>query len=239
MAPTFFKGREGKPLVEMDSISSFFSELLKGLEGDTTKNGKSKGKNPADIVRDVVSRMETASPEIIAADNESRAKRGIAPIVAQSTAGALGGSDAGGSGEISGMLADEKPSPVNSAKVPAGENMPQDGDTSDPTHGEIAALQQRIQDKDQIIESLRSRIETMQRALSNSVPSKEILEIKPDRVMGDAALNPKMGLPEGRVAAPAPGALAGLGRRPELGGAGLAGGGGRPIDPRIALGLGG
>jgi len=206
MAPTFFKGREGKPLVEMDSISSFFSELLKGLEGDTTKNGKSKGKNPADIVRDVVSRMETASPEIIAADNESRAKRGIAPIVAQSTASALGGSDAGGSGGIAGMLADEKPSPVNSAKVLAGENTPQEGDTSDPTHGEIAALQQRIQDKDQIIESLRSQM---------------------------------AGLPEGRVAAPAPGALPGLGRRPELGGAGLAGGGGRPIDPRIALGLGG
>jgi len=234
MAPTFFKGREGKPLVEMDSISSFFSELLKGLEGDTTKNGKSKGKNPADIVRDVVSRMETASPEIIAADNESRAKRGIAPIVAQSTASALGGSDAGGSGGIAGMLADEKPSPVNSAKVLAGENTPQEGDTSDPTHGEIAALQQRIQDKDQIIESLRSQIETMQRALSQGPATPA-----PTKPVGDGALDPMAGLPEGRVAAPAPGALPGLGRRPELGGAGLAGGGGRPIDPRIALGLGG
>ena len=46
MAPTFFKGREGKPLVEMDSISSFFSELLKGLEGDTTKTERVRGRIP-------------------------------------------------------------------------------------------------------------------------------------------------------------------------------------------------
>lgn len=130
-------------------------------------------------------------------------------------------------------VTEKKQAPMNSAKVVAGENMPQEGDTSSPTHGEIAALQQRIQDKDQIIESLRSQIETMQRALSHPA------QAAPNKPVGDAALDPKMGVPEGPVAAPAPGALPGLGKRPELGGAGLAGGGGRPIDPRIALGLGG
>jgi hypothetical protein len=119
-------------------------------------------------------------------------------------------------------------------KKQAPMNTPQEGDTSDPTHGEIAALQQRIQDKDQIIESLRSQIETMQRALSQGPPT-----LAPTKPVGDGALNPMAGLPEGRVAAPAPGALPGLGARPKLGGAGLDGGGGRPIDPRIALGLGG
>jgi hypothetical protein len=206
-------------------INAFFESLFDVL-GDTNKNNIAKLKR---------SLSEGSTNSNVSGDGD------IKSIVAEKAVQAL--ADAPPTPSAEGYT--KKGQPMGKAGDPLGKRFegdmfgvtekPQEGDTSSPTHGEIAALQQRIQDKDQIIESLRSQIETMQRALSQGPATPA-----PTKPVGDARLDPMAGLPEGRVAAPAPGALPGLGARPELGGAGLAGGGGgRPIDPRIALGLGG